>query len=284
MKKYSRMQLLTVDKAELLSQLDDEETFQEGGLRTQGYSRKTNDYKPLISIITVVFNASKHLEETILSVLIQTYDNVEYIVIDGGSNDGSVDIIKKYENQIDYWVSEKDDGIYDAMNKGIYLANGEWINFMNAGDIFYDEKVLNKIFTNPLRYQNIDFIYSDTLLDGKSILVCEIDKNLIIHQSLVYRKKVHLELGLYLVHRNLLISDYLFFMLCKHKNWYKSDVIISIYNTFGLSTQNTELHLKQAVGTDLMFNNIGRVRASVILLFYPSYKYLKTILKKIFNF
>ncbi|MBD3842980.1 MAG: glycosyltransferase, partial [Campylobacterales bacterium] len=87
----------------------------EGGLRTKGYFKKSYEDKPLISIITVVYNGEKYLEETIQSVINQTYDNVEYIIIDGGSNDGTLDIIKKYEDRIDYWVSERDKGIYDAM-------------------------------------------------------------------------------------------------------------------------------------------------------------------------
>ena len=292
---FSTTKLLTKEKPIIENGLEDrfksilflpenEARKGEGGLRIKGYFKKSYEDKPLISIITVVFNGEKYLEQTIQSVINQTYDNVEYIIIDGGSTDGTVDIIKKYEGQIDYWISEEDDGIYDAMNKGINLASGEWINFMNAGDIFYDEKVLNTIYINPKLFQEIDFIYSDTVLDGTSILTCDIKNNLIIHQSLIYRKRVHQEVGLYLVNKNLLISDYLFFMLCKNKNWYKSEVIISDYNTEGVSIQNSELHLMQAVGTDLLFHNIGRVKASAILLFYPSYKYVKSILKKLVKY
>lgn len=91
---------------------------------------------PLITVITVVLNGEGHLEETMQSVLNQTYPNVEYIIVDGGSTDGTLDIIRKYGDRIDYWVSEKDKGIYDAMNKGIKVALGSWINFMNGGTVF----------------------------------------------------------------------------------------------------------------------------------------------------
>lgn len=89
---------------------------------------------PLISIITVVYNGSKTLEQTICSVLNQTYKNIEYIIIDGGSVDGTLNIIKKYEDRLSFWVSEPDKGLYDAMNKGISHAKGELIGMINSDD------------------------------------------------------------------------------------------------------------------------------------------------------
>ena len=100
---------------------------------------------PLITIVTVSYNAVNCIEKTILSVLEQKYTNIEYIIIDGGSTDGTIDILKKYEHKITTWISEPDKGIYDAMNKGIKLATGQWINFMNCGDSFVDEHVLSKL-------------------------------------------------------------------------------------------------------------------------------------------
>ena len=110
-----------------------------------------------ISVVTVCYNAVKELERTILSVLNQTYDNVEYIVIDGGSTDGTVEIIKKYADRLAYWVSEPDKGIYDAMNKGIKVATGDWINFMNAGDYFCNENVMCDVYS--LLDDEYDIIY-----------------------------------------------------------------------------------------------------------------------------
>ena len=116
-----------------------------GGLRTKGLFKTHEPNRPLVTVITVVFNGAGDLEKTLLSVLNQTYNNVEYIVIDGGSTDGTLDIIRQYDHAIDYWVSEKDAGIYDAMNKGILLASGGWVNFMNSGDLFYSTTTLEKI-------------------------------------------------------------------------------------------------------------------------------------------
>lgn len=106
----------------------------EGGLRTKGYFKKSFKDNPLVSVITVVFNRHEYLEQTIQSVLNQTYDNVEYIVIDGGSTDGTIDIIRKYEQVIDYWVSEPDSGVADAWNKGILASTGDIIGLINSDD------------------------------------------------------------------------------------------------------------------------------------------------------
>lgn len=95
----------------------------------------------LISIITVVYNGEQYLERTINSVLSQTYGNIEYLIIDGGSNDGTIDIIKKYEKRIDVWISEKDNGVYDAMNKGIGLAHGDLIGMINSDDWYENNAV-----------------------------------------------------------------------------------------------------------------------------------------------
>ncbi|MBQ3801280.1 MAG: glycosyltransferase [Treponema sp.] len=108
--------------------------MQTGGLRTKGITKSSRPGEPLISVVTVVHDGAETLEQTIRSVLGQTYGNVEYVIIDGGSTDGTLDIIRKYEDKIDFWQSEPDGGIYDAMNKGVSLATGEYIALLNADD------------------------------------------------------------------------------------------------------------------------------------------------------
>lgn len=117
---------------------------------------------PKFSIITVVFNDKDHIEETIMSVINQSFTSYEYIIIDGGSTDGTLELISKYKDKIDCILSEKDYGIYDAMNKGINHAKGSWINFLNSGDFFVNGKVLE----NVAKYTNneYNFIYGDVLV------------------------------------------------------------------------------------------------------------------------
>ncbi|MDO4738306.1 MAG: glycosyltransferase family 2 protein [Bacteroidales bacterium] len=103
-----------------------------------------------ITIITASYNCVDEIEKSIISVLEQDYTDIEYIVIDGASTDGTVEVIKKYADRISYWVSEPDDGLYYAMNKGIEAATGDWIYIHNAGGVFYEKNTLSKLFSNNL--------------------------------------------------------------------------------------------------------------------------------------
>ena len=126
--------------------------------------KKTNT--PLVTIVTVSYNAVALIEKTMLSIINQSYSNIEYIVIDGDSTDGTVDIIKKYDARINHWISEKDSGIYDAMNKGIDLATGKWINFMNCGDYFYNNNVIDNFIAISLN-NTFDIFYGDSIFKFK---------------------------------------------------------------------------------------------------------------------
>lgn len=114
-----------------------------GGLRTRGKIKKDDSSRPLITVATIVFNGEKELPATIASVLRQDYDNIEYIIVDGGSRDSTVEFIREHDDKIDFWISEKDFGPYDAMNKAASLASGRWIIFMNSGDLFYSPSAVS---------------------------------------------------------------------------------------------------------------------------------------------
>jgi len=114
-------------------------------------------YSPLVSIVTVVYNGEKYIEHTIRSVIDQSYKNIEYIVVDGGSKDNTVSIIKSYESHIAKWVSEKDEGISDAFNKGIAMATGEIVGIINADD-WYEKDTVQTIVDNIRDY---DIVYGD---------------------------------------------------------------------------------------------------------------------------
>ena len=124
---------------------------------------------PLISIITVCYNAEKQLEATLKSVAQQDYPNIEYIIVDGKSTDGTMVLLQKYGDIIDKQVSEKDNGIYDAMNKGVCMATGEWCCFMNAGDTFADGNTVSKVFAEE---RTADVIYGDVVKQDQAGNVC----------------------------------------------------------------------------------------------------------------
>ena len=262
----------------------------EGGLRTQGYFKKSYEDKPLASIITVVFNGEKYLEETIQSVINQTYDNVEYIIIDGGSTDGTFDIIKKYEEQIDYWVSEKDAGIYDAMNKGIAVCSGEFVGIVNADDIIYKD-TLSKV-SEAIRIRSIDYVYGSvhfmndqgSILGEMFSLPCEdIDKKKYIdipfpHPSLFVKREIYKEIGLFNTQFKL-SADYDFSLRLLEKSYkgfnlgmatgkFRSGGISGGISTF-VDTKNVLLSYN--ISKILVYKNMFASVAKVLLLrWFPS--------------
>ncbi|EKO3611306.1 glycosyltransferase [Vibrio metschnikovii] len=146
-----------------------------------------------ITIITVCYNSEKTIERTIRSVLSQKAMNVEYIIIDGGSTDGTCKLISKYLDEIDFFISEKDDGIYDAMNKGIYHSNGDWLIFMNSGDSFSDKKTLVSCVKNFDEKKAI--IYGDMISNSRIVKahpLSYLEKGIMIacHQSMFFNRKL----------------------------------------------------------------------------------------------
>lgn len=233
----------------------------EGGLRTKGYfkvggiippNRPLHEIgtcsegvsSPLITVVTVVYNGEAFLEDTILSVINQTYDNVEYIIIDGGSTDGTLDIIRKYEHAIDYWVSENDRGIYDAMNKGITIAMGTSINFMNGGDKFYCTGLVENIagFTEPGKSSLLVGKNLASFISNEKVRRPNIQSGVpplkmpFCHQSLFMPMLCFKFVGLFNT-KYKIVGDYDLYLRCV-KAGYKTqclDMVVSKTSAYGLS-------------------------------------------------
>jgi len=194
-----------------------------------------------VTIVTVVYNSAKLLEKTIQSVIVQTYQDMEYIIIDGGSTDGTLEIINKYRENISCFISEPDKGIYDAMNKGVKYAAGEWIAFLNAGDVYYSPETIEEMMDRAV--SDCGIIYGDTInSDGKyekarklymmNFAMC------FCHQSCLVRKE-------YLLIRPFNISykicaDYDFFLWCRQskKVFLYISKPISVFDINGYAAQH----------------------------------------------
>lgn len=135
----------------------------EGGLRTRGEFKRSTPGMPLVSVVTVVYNGEKHLEQTIRSVLDQTYRNIEYLIIDGGSTDKTLDIIGSFEDRIDYWSSGPDNGIYDAMNRGIGMAKGDLVGLINSDD-YYEPDALQAVVDKYVSNPSPQILYGNTYI------------------------------------------------------------------------------------------------------------------------
>ncbi len=133
-----------------------------GGFRNQASHKAWEEGSPVVSIITVVYNDAKGLERTLQSVQAQSYANIEHIIIDGASNDGTLEVIRKAEEKIAYWQTEPDNGLYDAMNKGLKIASGDYVWFMNAGDLIHKKDTTEQIFFEESDYA--DIYYGDTMV------------------------------------------------------------------------------------------------------------------------
>lgn len=209
----------------------------------------------LISIITIAFNNKTGLEETIKSVISQTWKDYEFIIIDGGSTDGSKELLESYSSKINFWISEPDKGIYNAMNKGISNANGEYLIFMNSGDRFSAPEMLEKIIPH---FNDEDIVYGNAYYElanrkkyeyriPSKITVGSLLKEPICHQSAFFKKDLFEKYGMY-DERNKIASDWTFMMdLFIHHNISQKHIneFISIFEKTGISNTNTDLSLSE---------------------------------------
>lgn len=205
-----------------------------------------------LSIITITLNNIAGLKATAQSIHSQSFKDYEWIVIDGGSEDGSTEYIKNIANRLSYWCSEKDSGIYNAMNKGINVANGEYLLFLNSGDTLHSEKTLEEVFvkeySTDILYGNTKFIHPkhsyircfDDPLTLKALYYCSIN-----HQSTFIRSSLLKDVGYDEKYR--IVADWKKFV-----EWFKDgrtfrhlNLVIADYDMSGISTLNQELLQKE---------------------------------------
>jgi len=222
---------------------------------------------PKLSIITVNLNNREGLERTIQSVISQTFTDFEYIIIDGGSTDGSVEVIQNHADRIDYWVSEPDKGIYNAMNKGILKANGEYLLFLNSGDWLADEKVVKDFCKSNL---NEDIISGNVVMNNPKKEIWKTPQKDELKFSVFYEgtlphpptfiiKDLFYQYGFY-NENNILVSDWEFFLKClviKNCSYNHVDRIISYFDMTGIS-QNP-----------LFANLLMEERQSILKKYFP---------------
>lgn len=217
-----------------------------------------------MSIITVCFNSAHTIQQTIESVIKQSYDNVEYIIIDGGSTDGTIDIIKKYENKIAYWTSESDKGIYDAMNKGIAKATGDIIAIINSDDWYLDNDVIKEVIEafekNDIDIVHGNLIYVNEIENEKfrmlpNLKLEKIYKEMVInHPACFVKKDVYKSLGKFDLKYNITADYELMLRFYIHGcSFFYLDKDIVYFRYGGTSTKNVYLTLTETCNISILY-------------------------------
>ena len=232
------------------------------------------------TIITINFNNAPGLRKTLESVISQNFTNFEYIVIDGGSTDGSVDIIKKYAEKLTYWVSEQDKGVYHAMNKGVRRAKGEYVLFLNSGDILANDRVLEEVVLNRLDtdivagnaiYEASAFHEMKKVFSPKNIKASDIILSFLPHQATFIKRSLFEDLHLYNEELKI-VADWAFFIeaiLVRNKTYKSVNLFVAICETEGMSSN--------PANNELMENEFHLVLKDLLPQYYDDYIKLRKV-------
>ena len=219
-----------------------------------------NNPHPKFSIITVTYNAGKVLEDTIQSVVFQTYRNVEYIIVDGGSTDNTLDVVHKYQARISKVISEPDKGLYDAMNKGIRMATGDYLCFLNAGDELHENETLQKIVYTLKGKELPDVIYGETAIVDEEVHFLHMRRlstpehlhwksfkegMLVCHQAFFARRELALANPYDLRYRFSADFDWCIRIMKQSKYLHNTHLTLIDYLNEGMTTQNHKASLKE---------------------------------------
>lgn len=228
---------------------------------------------PLISIITVVYNSQKYLEGTIKSILRQSDNNFEYIVVDGGSTDGTVMLLKKYDKDIDKWISEPDDGLYHAMNKALKMASGIYVWFVNSGDKIYCDKTIELLSKIAKDNSFPDVIY------GETVIIDEHDKEIGLRRlkpplNLTWESLIN---GLVVCHQSFIVKkDNAPLYELKYKISADYDWVMKCLKS-AETICNTKLYLSRYLDNGLSKNNIRRALRERFNIMVKNFGFFKTL-------
>lgn len=245
---------------------------------------------PLVSIVTPVLNGETHIEQTICSVTNQTYKNIEYIIIDGGSTDNTLDIIKKYKRKIDKIVCEKDSGIYDAMNKGIQVSKGDLIGII-ASDDFFQSDTVQLVVDCVQNEHNIGIIHGNMVyikMDGRLKTIIppvHYAKSIFCHPTCFVSKETYIKIGLYNHHMDV-CADYDFFLRAL-KNGIKIkyiDKVLATHRSGGFAYQHDHIYKAKQRISSLLLNQYSFKNILIFVLFTFGSYIKRNLSKKLAQF
>ena len=236
---------------------------------------------PKVSVITVCYNSLDIIEGTLNSVLAQDYPELEYVVVDGNSSDGTSAVLQRYAHKLGQLLSEPDRGVYDAMNKGIRLATGEYLLFMNAGDLFASSTALREL----LGRSSADVIYADfNYLSGprQGRVRADFPRGIFNHQSVLYRRELHQTHGGYVSVKGLTAADYLFFMTLQASTsavafeWV--DTVVASVDPNGMSA-GPQTFLQVGL-TDCLLQRRSRYATAFRIAVHPMFNQLRKLVRR----
>ena len=224
----------------------------EGGRRIKESPTAIDPNRTLVTVITVVFNGERYLKDTIQSVVGQTYKNLEYIIVDGGSTDATVDIIREYEDQIDYWISEPDAGIYDAMNKGVMLARGDIIGILNSDD-YYEINAIDQVVNefkqteDAIIHGAMNYFHSNNFAfrkDSEHTSRENLKRMVELHPTMFVPARIYKDVGLYDLDFPS-IADWDFVIRC-HRHGIKYTYLDFVLTNFRLGGESSKTTVERA--------------------------------------
>lgn len=241
--------------------------------------------KKKCSIITIVYNGVSEIEQTIKSVINQTFTDYEYIIIDGASTDGTLNIVNKYQSSIHKIVSEKDDGIYNAMNKGLSIADGQWVIFMNCGDCFYDMDILKNIFDSDI--ESFDLVIGGAVAKSSwneiSLPARKVDVvwKSFTHQSVLAKKCDYVNFKFNEKYRCASDFDFVYRYIISDAKILSFDRFLSLvtYIDSGHSAKYSLISKFEVIKS--VVSNFSISKGSLKHLIYHSYKFFLNIVSKI---